>query len=88
MKKKILKTYALILIIVVIVCGIVFLSFNKPSITQATYEELTEVYGIGDTRAQDIIYYCDANKNASVGDLDYITGIGDKTVDILKERWK
>lgn len=83
-RNKILWAVFVTLVISVLLLGLTY----KPSITTATYEELTEVYGIGHDRAQSIIYYCDANENATVEDLDYIDGIGFKTVDILKERWK
>ena len=84
MKNKILwATFVMVL------CIALTLSLTyKPSITTATYEQLTDIPYIGHVTAQDIIYYCDANKNASVEDLEYINGIGDETIKVLLERWK
>lgn len=76
------------LVTMIILTSVYMVSLYKPSITTATYEELTDIPYIGKVTAQDIIYYCDANKNASVEDLEYINGIGEETVEVLKERWK
>lgn len=84
MKNKILWAAFVTAICIVLALSLTY----KPSITTATYEELVDIYGIGDAKAQDIIYYCDANKNATVEDLEYITGIGEDTVKVLGERWK
>lgn len=89
MDRSKVKVILLSTIATVLILGLIFYTcINKPSIITATYAELTDIYGIGGSTAQDIIYYCDANKNAVVEDLEYINGIGWKTVDILKERWK
>ena len=88
MKKDIFKTYLIVFTIVLVICLTAYASFNKPSITTATYEQLTDIPYIGHITAQDIIYYCDANKNASVEDLEYINGIGPDTIKVLLERWK
>ena len=76
------------LITVIILFSIYFTCFYKESITTATYNELTEICGIGHETAQDIIYYCDENKNATVEDLEHINGIGCNTIELLRERWK
>ena len=85
-KRKVIITSTITTFIVLMI--VYSLVFYKPSITTATHEQLTEIYGIGNVTAQDIIYYCDDNKNATVEDLEYINGIGDKTIELLRERWK
>ena len=88
MRKRLAKTYFIVIAVVLAISLIAFSFMYKPSITTATYEQLTDIPYIGHVTAQDIIYYCDANKNASVEDLEYINGIGDETIKVLLERWK
>jgi len=85
MKNRII---ALFLISLILLTTLTYTVTYKPSITTATYEQLTDIPYIGHVTAQDIIYYCDSNKNASVEDLEYINGIGDETIKVLLERWK
>ena len=85
MKNRII---ALFLISLILLTTLTYTVTYKPSITTATYEQLTDIPYIGHVTAQDIIYYCDANKNASVEDLEYINGIGEETIKVLLERWK
>ena len=88
MKKNIIKTYAIVLVIVLVICGLAYSVSYKPSIELATYDELTEIYGIGHEIATDIIQYCEMHEGVVVEDIDNIKGIGFKTVSLLKERWK
>jgi len=85
MKNRII---ALFLISLILLTTLTYTVTYKPSITTATYEQLTDIPYIGHVTAQDIIYYCDSNKNASVEDLEYINGIGPDTIKVLLERWK
>ena len=85
-KRKIVLPSAIVTIVILLL--VYSLVFYKPSITTATYEELDQIYVIGHERATDILNYCELNKNATVDDIDNIEGIGDKTVSLLKERWK
>ena len=85
-KLKIVVVSALLTIILMLSVCYVFTS--KPSITQATYQELVDMPYIGEVKAEVIVNYCKDNKNAHIDDLVVLNGISDDTVKVLRERWK
>lgn len=61
------------------------LAFAKVNINTATVEELSRLKGIGESKAQAIVDYREANGEfASVDDLVKVKGIGEKTLEKLK----
>ena len=58
----------------------------KVNINTATVEELSRLNGIGQTKAQAIVDYREANGSfASVEDLTKVKGIGEKLLEKLRE---
>ena len=59
---------------------------DKVNLNTATEAELQTISGIGQKRASDIIAYRESNgRFKSVDDLKKVSGIGDKTLEKLKE---
>lgn len=59
---------------------------DKVNLNKATEAELQTISGIGQKRASDIIAYRESNGSfKSVDDLKKVSGIGDKTLEKLKE---
>lgn len=60
-------------------------SFAQVNINTATVQELTALSGIGQTKAEAIVQYREANGPfKSVEELTKVTGIGDKTLEKIK----
>jgi len=76
------------LLTIALMLSICYVFTSKPSITEATYQELVDMPYIGVEKAKDIVNYCEINKNAHTDDLIVINGIGEDTIRVLKERWK
>lgn len=59
---------------------------DRVNINEATAEELQVLPGIGETRAQSIVEYREANGPfASIDELIEVSGIGEKTLEELRE---
>ena len=58
---------------------------GKINLNTATSEELQTISGIGAKRAEDIIAYREVMEVSSVDDLKNVSGIGDKTLDKIRE---
>ena len=79
------KQLAVTIMLVVVFIFLMSIITDKPSITQATRDDLIEVEYIGEVRADSILKYVTINPDASVDDLIIIDGIGE--VIIRKLRW-
>lgn len=72
---------ALILVLFLATAG-----FAKVNINSAGVDELASLTGIGQVKAETIIEYRKANGDfKSVADLTKVTGIGDKTLEKIKD---
>jgi len=83
------KSFVLVLVITMLVLTpILFVCCDKPSIHDASMQELQRINGIGEDKAQDIMRYLAFNTNADTDDLINVEGIGETLVNKLKERYK
>lgn len=78
----------LVLICVIAISVTTVVELQPTSIHTATYEELTEITGIGDIKAERILSYLESNKEAAIDDLDDINGIGDILIDRLSKEFR
>lgn len=76
---------AIFIIIIIFISSLFLIIFDKPSIHEATYEELIDIYGLDNTLANKVLSYLSYNKKASIDDLVYINGIGKGRIKLIKE---
>ncbi|MFO7577559.1 MAG: ComEA family DNA-binding protein [Pelovirga sp.] len=62
------------------------IAFEKINLNTATVEQLTSLTGIGPVTAQKIDEYRQANRFASIDELKNVKGIGDKTLEKLRDQ--
>ena len=84
MLKKISLSTLLILVLVFTLSCV----FYKPSIHEADYNDLIEVYGIGDELAYRIVHYLNEHPNYTIDDLIYVKGIGEVKLKALKGEFR
>lgn len=88
MSKRLIKSYAIVLIVVILVSCVIGAVVYRPTIHDCSIEELQEINGIGEILSNRIHLYLESNKNATIEDLRVIDGIGDITIQKLKRRWR
>lgn len=71
----------IVLFLVLLVSGV----FAQTNFQTATKEQLMNIKGIGDKKAEAIIEYRKTNEIKSVDDLSKIKGFGDSLIKSLKE---
>lgn len=71
----------IVLFLVLLVSGV----FAQTNFQTATKEQLMNIKGIGDKKAEAIIEYRKSNEIKSVDDLSKIKGFGDSLIKSLKE---
>ena len=67
---------------------ILLVIFYKPPLKNACIDELKDINGIGVYKAGAIIEYITYNQDAEPEDLDVIYGIGEKTIEKVKEKYR
>ena len=88
MSKRLLKSYSIVLAVVIVLVAVLGVALYQPSIHTTTIEELTEINGIGDYYAQSIVTYLENNPDCSIEDLDDIKYIGDSVLSKLRKRYR
>ena len=87
MSKRLAKSYAIVLIVVLLISIMLGMVIYKPNIHNATIEELQEINGIGEVLSNRISLYLDLNKDACIEDLYDVDGVGRITIKKLKKEW-
>lgn len=82
---RMMRTFLVVLLIVVVLSVVMFVSLDQPSISDATYEQLIEVEDIGEGLAVEILNYLHFNPEATIDDLHHIKYIGEKRIENIKE---
>ena len=89
---QVLKKYsrcAIIFTVTAIVTAIIlFLILYKPPLKNACIDELKDIDGIGVYKAGAIVEFVTYNQDAEPEDLDVIDGIGEKTIEKVKEKYR
>lgn len=67
---------------------ILFLILYKPPLKNACIDDLKGIDGIGVYKAGAIVEYITYNQDATPEDLDIIDGIGEKTIEKVKEKYR
>jgi len=79
---------AIILICLMMFSGAFVAKYSEPSIHNVTYDELTDIVGIGEVKANLILSYLETNKDCTIDDLDDIKGIGPTLVERLEKKFR
>lgn len=87
MSKKLVKSYAIVLVTVLLITCITWGVLYRPSIKTATIEELTYIEDIGEVLALDIHLYLKNNPTCSIEDLSDIDYIGPSRIKNIKKRY-
>ena len=66
----------------------IFLIFYKPPLKDACIDDLKDIDGIGVYKAGAIVEFVTYNQDAEPEDLDVIDGIGEKTIEKVKEKYR
>jgi len=86
--KSLKKDYAIVIMIVLILLLVTTPVWYKEDIHNATFNELTEIHGIGSELAVQIQAYCIANPSYSANDLIEINGIGEIRLKEIKKVYR
>lgn len=82
-----MKNKILVWLLVIVLLLSVIVLFYKPSVHDASIEELQEIYGIGEVLSERIASYLDCNPDAVIDDLIYIDGIGYIKLNLIKRKY-
>ncbi len=91
MADKIKKCFKCVLIfatVAIITAIILLLILYKPPLKNACIDDLKDIDGIGVYKAGAIVEYITYNQDATPEDLDIIDGIGEKTIEKVKEKYR
>jgi competence ComEA-like helix-hairpin-helix protein len=86
--KKRFKCVFIFATVAIITAIILFLIFYKPPLKNACIDDLKDIDGIGVYKAGAIVEYITYNQDATPEDLDIIDGIGEKTIEKVKEKYR
>ena len=67
---------------------IVFMITYKPPLKNACIDDLKDIDGIGVYKAGAIVEFVTYNQDTTPEDLDIIDGIGEKTIEKVKEKYR
>jgi len=89
MSKRLIKSYAVVILVVLIIVSVIAVTLNKPPIEQATIYEIQAIQGIGEILSLRIVNYIGDSETFDIEDLLNVKGIGkEKLKELRKEfRW-
>ena len=82
------KRIAIFLISAILTAVILLVIFYKPPLKNACIDDLKDIDGIGVYKAGAIVEYITYNQDATPEDLDIIDGVGEKTIEKVKEKYR
>ena len=91
MADKVKKRFKCVLIfatVAIITALVLLVIFYKPPLKNACIDDLKYINGIGVYNAGAIVEYLTYNQDAEPEDLDIIDGIGEKTIEKVKEKYR
>ena len=90
MSKRLMKSYAIVFIVVILLTTIIGAVIYRPSIHNAEYAEILEIDDIGIVLTERIVEYLEDNPNCKIEDLTEINGIGEIRLSNLRKefRWR
>lgn len=88
MSKKLINSYIIMLIIVIVVTSVLGAVLYRPSIHDATYEQILEIDDIGIVLTERITKYLKENPNCDIQDLKEICGIGDYRLKLIRKEFR
>ena len=83
MRNKIIIWFLIIVLLLFLAVCIL-----KPSVHDASVEELQEINGIGELLSDKIVIYLDHNPYADIDDITDVKGIGELKLKSIKRRFK
>ena len=82
------KRIAIFLISAIVTALVLLVILYKPPLKNACIDDLKDIGGIGVYKARVIVEYITYNQDAAPEDLDIIDGIGEKTIEKVKEKYR
>ena len=86
--KKHGKCIVIFTVTAIITAIILFFILYKPPLKNACIDDLKDINGIGVYKAGAIVEFVTYNQDAGPEDLDIIDGVGEKTIEKVKEKYK
>lgn len=84
-----LKHFMTSFIIALLISFVIFMPiFLKPAIHNITYDELLDIQGVSDVKAELMLSYIKANKDVVADDLIGICGVGDVLIERIKKDFR
>lgn len=82
-----IKLIFLVIFCILLTSVLVAVSY-RPDIQEATYNDLIEIDGLGETLSKRVIVYLEINKSAGIDDLINVKGIGDEKLKAIKKEFR
>jgi len=88
MSKRLIKSYAVVILVVLIIVSVIAVTLNKPPIEQATIYEIQAIQGIGEILSLRIVNYIGDSETFDIEDLLNVKGIGKEKLKELRKEFR
>ena len=78
----------MIIIIMGTVSFAVLISTDKPDIHEATYDDLCDIYGLGEVLSTRVVEYIEKHPECDIDDLTDVKGVGEYRLKLIKSKYK